>query len=168
LATRELGDNRLFLTRVQRVFKGCLSSGQWIVFSTPRDSATCGASFRVGRSYLINGQRSFSLFAPTLAVSLCDYNVLTRELTDSDREFLEGRMVCCGDECTCADGTPPVNCFVDPCEVAASCPEGQCVANYCGGCNAEFFDDTGNQVCLPGGPRHQRRFQRVCAVRRRG
>ena len=43
----------------------------------------------------------------------------------------------------CPDGTQPVNCFVDPCQYA-QCPavEGaECEANYCGGCNAEWFLD---------------------------
>lgn len=43
---------------------------------------------------------------------------------------------------------PIVNCFVDPC-LFATCeahPDANCVANFCGGCNAEFFDSTGNEV----------------------
>src|SRR5690606_17780540 len=27
------------------------------------------------------------------------------------------------------------------------CPDGDCVANYCGGCNAEFYDESGYAVC---------------------
>jgi eight-cysteine-cluster-containing protein len=61
---------------------------------------------------------------------------------------LAGRSVCCGDECSCADGSSPVSCFADPCEVTPACSEADvCVANYCGGCNAEFYDASGYAVC---------------------
>jgi hypothetical protein len=62
----------------------------------------------------------------------------------------------CGRTCsasTCADGSEPVQCLVDPCEVTS--PEClaekpvSCVSDYCGGCNAYRFDKAGNQVCLP-------------------
>ncbi|KAI8513398.1 hypothetical protein Bbelb_100370 [Branchiostoma belcheri] len=37
----------------------------------------------------------------------------------------------------CPNGEPEVNCLVDPCSYT-TCPAGtECVANYCGGCNAE-------------------------------
>ena len=41
----------------------------------------------------------------------------------------------------CADGSQPVNCLVDPCQVS-SCPAvngATCVADYCGGCNAQWL-----------------------------
>ncbi|XP_033125960.1 neurogenic locus notch homolog protein 2-like [Anneissia japonica] len=49
---------------------------------------------------------------------------------------------------TCQNGTKPVSCLFDPCHVA-SCPahpDARCKSNYCGGCNAEFYDDVGNRV----------------------
>lgn len=54
--------------------------------------------------------------------------------------------VCCapGDS-SCPRGTPTVNCFVDPC-MATSCPgvkDAKCVANYCGGCNALWYNPAG-------------------------
>jgi len=35
----------------------------------------------------------------------------------------------------------PVNCFVDPCSVSecTSYPDAECVANYCGGCWADYY-----------------------------
>ncbi|XP_078608963.1 uncharacterized protein LOC144880582 isoform X2 [Branchiostoma floridae x Branchiostoma japonicum] len=48
----------------------------------------------------------------------------------------------------CPPGVHVFNCFANPCDVA-SCPahpEATCQANYCGGCNAKFFDEDGNQV----------------------
>ena len=41
----------------------------------------------------------------------------------------------------CADGSLPVNCLIDPCQVN-SCllfPTATCEADYCGGCNARFY-----------------------------
>ena len=41
----------------------------------------------------------------------------------------------------CPDGSPPVNCLVNPCKTA-SCPavaDATCVADYCGGCNARWI-----------------------------
>ena len=41
----------------------------------------------------------------------------------------------------CPDGSLPVNCLIDPCQVntCPSLPTASCVADYCGGCNARFF-----------------------------
>ena len=43
----------------------------------------------------------------------------------------------------------PVNCIADPCLVAEECQINtptECVANYCGGCYADFYDLNGNLV----------------------
>ena len=43
----------------------------------------------------------------------------------------------------------PVDCFVDPCEVASECQINipvECSSNYCGGCYADFYDLEGNLV----------------------
>jgi eight-cysteine-cluster-containing protein len=137
-----------YIARVQRVFKGCLEEAQLVVLTTPSSSAACGALLSTNRDYLINGDAAGTLLGlPRLDITLCDYNLPWVQLTQHDRDFLNGRMVCCGDDCQCADGSAPVSCFVDPCEVAAPCPDGKCVANYCGGCNAEFYDESGYAVC---------------------
>ena len=41
----------------------------------------------------------------------------------------------------CVPDCDPVQCFVDPCEVAKcpAYPGAECVPNYCGGCSADFF-----------------------------
>ncbi len=49
---------------------------------------------------------------------------------------------------TCEQGSPVVRCFMDPCDVA-SCPQfpdAKCVSNYCGGCNYDFVDSSGDMV----------------------
>jgi hypothetical protein len=148
LSKVQAGDTTRFRARVQRTFKGCLTPSQIVVLTTPSSSATCGAQLQVGGSYLIHGDAAGSyLGLSQLAINSCDFNRLFASLTAHDRAFLDGRTVCCGARCTCADGTRPVNCFVDPCQVAPECPEGECVANYCGGCNAEFYDESGFAVC---------------------
>jgi|GEM_PF-1437402 len=143
-----VGTNRWYLARVLETYKGCIEAGDWVLITTPSSSAACGARFGSGREYLVNGQNDGSLFGvPRISVTSCGYNRAVSELTTGDRAFLEGRTVCCGGDCQCADGSQPVQCLVDPCSVAPPCSEGECVANYCGGCNAEFYDEQGYAVC---------------------
>lgn len=49
---------------------------------------------------------------------------------------------------TCSDGTPIVQCFVNPCENARcpNVPEAECEPNYCGTCAAVFYDEERNDV----------------------
>lgn len=44
---------------------------------------------------------------------------------------------------TCPPDKPPVNCFVNPCQFAKcpAHPNARCVSDFCGGCNARFFED---------------------------
>ena len=46
----------------------------------------------------------------------------------------------------CPDGTPVVSCFTDPCGECPNYPNARCEANYCGGCNAVYYDERGNNV----------------------
>ncbi|XP_078588091.1 uncharacterized protein LOC144869079 [Branchiostoma floridae x Branchiostoma japonicum] len=48
----------------------------------------------------------------------------------------------------CPPGVDVVNCFADPCQVTKcpAYPAATCRSNYCGGCNAVFFDANGNKV----------------------
>jgi hypothetical protein len=145
-----LGNTRYYVARVLRTFKGCQSPGNTLLLSTPTSSATCGALLNA-RRHLINADTAGSVFGlPALSINSCGYNLALSALTQHDREFLEGRTVCCGDKCSCADGSSPVLCFADPCSVAPTCPDASCVANYCGGCNAEFYDANGYAVCQAG------------------
>ena len=106
-------------------------------------------SLRRGGTYLLTAQRVEARSRlPIVRINSCGYNVRLNVLTQRDWEFLETRLNCCGDECICNDGSQPVNCFADPCQVSAcDYPGAECVANYCGGCNAEWYDETGAQVC---------------------
>ncbi|KAK3580544.1 hypothetical protein CHS0354_009500 [Potamilus streckersoni] len=42
---------------------------------------------------------------------------------------------------TCPDGSPMVRCFVNPCDMTdcPAYPGANCVANYCAGCNADYY-----------------------------
>eukprot|EP00058_Branchiostoma_floridae_P018952 XP_002604441.1 hypothetical protein BRAFLDRAFT_79259 [Branchiostoma floridae] len=52
----------------------------------------------------------------------------------------------------CPVDSPMVYCFADPCTVTAcpATPDATCVSDYCGGCNANFFDTDGGQACCGG------------------
>jgi hypothetical protein len=141
------GDTRYYLGRVVRTFKGCLHAGQRVLLKTPEASASCGAELRL-RRYLINGTSAGSLLGtPTLSISLCNYDRQLSVLTAGDLRYLERRTVCCDGVCSCADGSQPVQCFADPCSGAPACDQGECIANYCGGCHAEYYDSLGHAVC---------------------
>ena len=136
-----------YLAQVGRVFKGCLEPKSWAFLRTASSSAACGVELKNGKSYLVNGNGAGHMRGrPVVAIGLCGYNVPIGTLTPAQTSWLKHRLVCCGDACACADGSQPVNCLVDPCQVT-DCPQGTCEANYCGGCNAEFYDATGAPLC---------------------
>ena len=144
-----VGQSRWYLTRVLGTYKGCLKPGSWLYVRTGSSSASCGLDLKNGVQYLINGALDTTSYkAPVISAGSCGYNKAISQLTKSDRKYLSTRYNCCGKECACVNGKPPVNCFVDPCQVA-DCPAGQCESNYCGGCNAEFYDDYGAAICQP-------------------
>jgi eight-cysteine-cluster-containing protein len=147
-----LGSEQRYLAHVTGTFKGCVKVGRFVVLTTPSSSAACGASLESGTEYLINGDRDGSVLGlPRLAITLCGHNVPVDDLSRREREFLDGRTVCCGDDCRCADGSEPVQCFANPCDVAPACAEAaSCEAHYCGGCNAELYDESGQAVCEAG------------------
>jgi hypothetical protein len=145
---------RRYLARlVEDDVKGCLSAGRRVVIETAANSAACGVSLARGE-HLLHGTRARSAFGLlTLRVGLCDANAPWASLAPEHLAFLQSRYVCCGGECACADGSQPVNCFVDPCQVDSCDVEGAvCRANYCGGCNAEWYDASGALVCQDGPP----------------
>lgn len=142
----EVGPYRWYVGRTRKALKGCIKDGSWVYLRTASSSAACGAYYETGKTYLINGWETETNYnVPVLSVNSCSYDRKVGDLTKADVKWLLGRYNSC--TATCVDGTQPVNCFANPCEVA-SCPLGQCEANYCGGCNAEFYYD-GVQVCGP-------------------
>jgi hypothetical protein len=136
--------NVFYVARVHTTYKGCLQPGAVTLLVTAAQSATCGISIPTGVEYLFTantGQMGL------LNVGLCGFTVPFSGLSPAQLEFLDTRYNCCGKSCACVN-SPLVSCFVDPCRVA-SCPEGTCRANYCGGCRAEFTSSTGAPVCAP-------------------
>ena len=145
-------NGRLYHTiRVIRSYKGCVPRRSKIVAQTASSGATCGLPLRVGSRWYLNLSGKDNNF------NSCGYNRRPKDLTSSDRKFLRSRLQCCrkgsttSGRCRCNDGTLPVNCFVDPCRFAKRpCKEAEvCKANYCGGCNAEWFKKGGVEpACL--------------------
>lgn len=155
LLSLPVGSERWMVAKVRATYKGCLDEGELVLLTTPASGASCGVNLPSGGLFLVNGRSDGALAGvERLSVNLCDYNLPVAELTAHDRAFLDGRQVCCGDECSCANGELPAQCFAQPCSVAPACDvEGAvCVDNYCGGCNAEFYDAFGYAVCQASEP----------------
>uniref|UniRef100_A0A914WLI7 Follistatin-like domain-containing protein n=1 Tax=Plectus sambesii TaxID=2011161 RepID=A0A914WLI7_9BILA len=64
----------------------------------------------------------------------------------------------------CPAGQPLVNCFVSPCMPATTqknCPgAAQCIEDYCGGCNAHYYDKSLNEICIKGSQQAEARVKR--------
>lgn len=130
-------------------FKGC-DTGARVWIRTTKDSASCGIALGSG-TYLVQGYDAGQYRgAQAIHTGTCDYTREWASVTADDLQFLSTRYNTC--EQVCNDGTQPVNCFADPCSVS-SCPvEGAtCQANYCGGCNAEWYGAYGQEIleCSP-------------------
>ena len=69
---------------------------------------------------------------------------LGEEVTCVECSAFEVNSISISDDCWF-----PVDCFVDPCEVAEECALNtpvECIPNYCDGCYADFYDLDGNLV----------------------
>jgi hypothetical protein len=117
---------------VQTPFSGCLQSGDVVFVDSATDSAACGVKLVVGQKYLLTANDTGG---GALSISGCGYNRPLSQLTQNEMDFLESRQVFCPDTgaTTCADGSQPVFCLIDPCTVATcNDPTAVCEANYCG------------------------------------
>jgi hypothetical protein len=150
-AERVRNGYQVYAAEVIQPFGGCTQPGDRIFVETPQSEAACGIDLVVGQEWLLTASAEDSRDRPrTYSVHLCGYNRPRRALTAEDKEFLASRPVTCPatGETTCADGSPPVSCLVDPCEVAPPCPEAAtCEANYCLPCVAERYDAYWAPVC---------------------
>ena len=137
----------------KRAFKGGTQPGDIVFVETQDDVGQCGQRLTVGEKYLLTTRKvGASDRGHLFEITLCGYNRLTADLTTEERVFLDGRFVFCPDTGVeiCADGTEPVDCLVDPCDETVCIDDpNTCHANYCGGCNAEFWDRDGFPVCVP-------------------
>lgn len=154
-AENVVGQTRQYTATVDTGYKGCFQYGEEVTLLTHIHGATCGITLNVGDKYLITGT---NVFFSTYSIGLCGYNRPFATLTPAEIQFLDTRFNC-GD---CVNSNL-VSCIVDPC-TTASCPDGNCVANYCGGCNAEFYDDAGFPVCTPCTSNADCQWGQVCSA----
>jgi hypothetical protein len=139
------GGQIVYTARVVTTYKGCAQKRQILPLVTAPNDGLCGVRLDVGGDYLVTGSRRGR--GRAIQIGTCGFNVPFRSLSPDEREFVDTRFHCCGETCACVK-REPVQCFVDPCEVA-SCPDGACTSNYCGGCRAEFTTPDGANVCQP-------------------
>lgn len=149
LSAQNHGAYRIYEVRVVRDLKTCMTRGTRVQIATNRSTAACRASLQVGERYALFAHEQLINGVPRLATNSCTANTLIGDVAAEDIDWLLNRDVTCDGVTTCNDGTAPYACLVAPCSVAASCPTGTCEDNYCGGCNAEYFDANGYQQCLP-------------------
>jgi len=138
------GEIQVYRARVRESYKGCMRRGRILKLMTAKDSGLCGAVLDLDQEYVLalgDGERN------AFQINSCGFIRLAGSLSPAEAEFLDTRHQCCGRRCECS-GTDLVSCLVDPCSIE-SCGDATCVSNYCGGCNAEFFDPTGQPVCTP-------------------
>lgn len=135
--------------RLVKDLKGCERPGATIRVVTASDPSACGASFTPGVSYLvyatdvnIGGRRVWQ-------TTTCDGNRELSQLTRDEIGYLMDRPITCNGVTTCANGSQPVSCLVDPCTTSPACRGATCEANYCGGCTAEWYDVNGAGQCMP-------------------
>jgi hypothetical protein len=143
------GNEHQYAVEIMRTFSGCTRAGDVVTVETSISTASCGMPLQVGEDYVLAGYKD-----PTRTraydIGLCGYNRVWSTVTGEDLEFLRSRPVVCEDDATlaCADGSEPVQCFVDSCQVDVACADAEvCEFNTCGGCDAEFYDGWWNPVC---------------------
>lgn len=151
VAERTSGLQRQFAARVIQPFSGCLQAGDQVVLTTAIDGAACGVYLTVGEAYVLATRDQGNVVAgrPARDVNSCDWQSRWVDISPEDLDFLWSRPLDCGGVSTCADGSYPVSCVVDPCSTAPACPDGACEDNTCGGCIAEFYDVDDYPVCEP-------------------
>jgi hypothetical protein len=150
------GMDRYFLAQVERQYSGCdiqYTSGRTeeIILRTSTSSAACGVGLTTGETYVLSTYNTGDAYRGRniYSIGLCNYHTQEGFLTRSESEFLNSRQRDCPRQgiSECGDGSFPVSCLVDPCMTAPLCRGGDCEANYCGGCNYEYFDIEGTKVC---------------------
>lgn len=138
---------------LERDFKGCLSAGSEVQVATSPSTAGCGVPLELGAEVLLFANWEGRPPEATLHISLCGGSGPFARFTDAQRDALRAKPVQCGDASSCANGEQVVQCFVDPCAVSRCDVAGAtCQANYCGGCNAQWYDARGTRVCVPAAP----------------
>lgn len=146
--------SNLYFVWVQEMYKGCTPTQRALWIQSEQSSAACGVRLANGGRYVIYSTPGEGIFSFAQSTNSCSGTQPFEGLSPNGLEFLNSRTRCCGDECECTGGKEMVQCFVDPCEAATACNDEtavRCEPNYCGGCNAEYFNDRDERVCA--GPR---------------
>lgn len=131
----------VYVVRVSENFKGCPLAEKRVKVSVSPCSQAGGLS--VGSSYLFYVTR---VSAGSYSVGICDFMPLWSTIRQEKGaiRYLKRRsatMTCAG---KCFDGSLPVFCKTNPCDVSKCLVKGAtCVPSYCGGCNAEFYTSDG-------------------------
>lgn len=109
-------------------------AGEWCRVSCDGDGTTMECVPFVSEGEYCGG------YTPVCMVSLCEPGLLC---VAQDPMIPDLPGICTGPSSPCEDGVVEVQCLVDPCQFATcdAYPKAECVANYCGGCNADFFMD---------------------------
>lgn len=144
------GNEVVFKLKVLKISDGCTPRLPYTTFAVTADnSAACGVNLQIGALYIIPLKKGANI---ENRIGLCGFQTLLKNVNKEQRKFMLNRTLCCGDRCKCSNGKPFVNCLVDPCSVSKPpCKEAKkCVSNFCGGCNAEWFDSKGLPACEPG------------------
>jgi hypothetical protein len=137
--------------RVLRDLKDSQPRGTVVRIATPDNQAACGDSFNVNQNYVLFASDQRIGGQPRWVTNYCRNNAPLTTLDPDQMDFLRSReIVDPTGTLVCADPSIPLTpCLIDPCTTAPACPNGTCEANYCGGCNAEFYDPFGYAVCTP-------------------
>jgi hypothetical protein len=148
---RKQAGTRYFQLEVEGTVKGCYVPGELVILKSPVSGATCGINLMKNKRYVVTGYKStLNNGNPAISINACGHNYEWGATPAVERDFLLSRYVDCPSQGyqQCADGSLPMSCTVDPCTTySGSCTSGTCVANYCGGCNREFYDSSGDAVC---------------------
>jgi hypothetical protein len=122
--------------KLENEYKGCARTPSPVVITSG------GEALIAGQQYLLSGEASAGAFA----IGACGATNFA-DLSPTDLNWLATRTNCCGEACKCGDGSEFVECFADPCQTTTCSDASSCVANYCGGCNAEFYNQNGEPIC---------------------
>lgn len=139
----------IYTLKVLKVGDGCFPRLPYRAFAVTSGSpGSCGVTLKKGFSYLLPLKKGAGKVSN---IGLCGVNIQFEKVSQEQRKFVLSRVKCCRGRCQCADGKSPVKCIIPPCKFAKRpCAEAKkCINNFCGGCNAEWFDKNRLPACRP-------------------
>lgn len=122
--------------RVIASIAGCVPEDRVIVVDTGHQDSSCRIFLQPGNRYVIEGGRR----GDEVRTGGCALVQDVASLTPGQIDFLKTRPERCDGTWTCADGSAPLSCLVDPCSTSTCGVVGAtCEPNFCGGCTAEWW-----------------------------